>query len=55
MRIEIPTGGKAVKDPDIKAIYLLDKAMQISTDKMLKANLDFAIAKYHKKYFSSSK
>jgi len=47
MRIEIPTNGVKIKDPDIKALYLLDAALQMSTDKMLNANLKFAIEKYH--------
>ena len=51
MRIEIPTNGKPVKDPDIRALFLLDKALQMSTDKMLRANLDYMISKYHKQYF----
>ncbi len=49
MRINIPTNGKPVKDPDIKALYILDYAMNLSTDKMLKANLEFAIGKWKKK------
>lgn len=47
MRIEIKTGGKPVKDPDIRALYLLDAALQMSTDRMLNANLKFAIDKYY--------
>ncbi len=46
MRIEIPTGGKPVKDRDIRAIYVLDKGLQMCTDRMLKANIDFALSKY---------
>lgn len=49
MRIEIKTGGKPIKDKDIKALYVLDYAMQLSTDIMLKANLEFAISKWKKK------
>ena len=49
MRIEIKTNGKPIKDPDIKALYVLDYAMQLSTDRMLKANLEFAISKWKKK------
>jgi hypothetical protein len=45
MRIEIKTK-TPVKDPDIKALYLLQKAMEISTDKMRKANLQFIISKW---------
>lgn len=51
MRIEIPTGGKAVKDPDIKALYLLDKALQMSTDKMIAANLRFIMSKHKKRIY----
>lgn len=51
MRIEIPTNGKPVKDPEIKGLYVLDKAMQMISDKMLKASLDYCIDKYHKKIF----
>ena len=45
MRIEIKTNGR-VKDPDIKALYLLDAALKMSTDRMVNANLEFAISKY---------
>lgn len=46
MRIEIKTNGKPVRDKDIRALYALDYALQTSTDKMLKANLEWAISKY---------
>ena len=49
MRIEIKTGGLPIKDKDIKVLYILDYAMQISSDRMLKANLKFAISKWKKK------
>lgn len=49
MRVEIKTGGKPIKDKDIKALYVLDYAMQLSSDTMLKANLEFAISKWKKK------
>ncbi len=49
MRINIPTNGKPIKDPDVRAIFILDYAMRISTDKMLKANLEFAVSKWKKK------
>jgi hypothetical protein len=49
MRIEIPTGGKPIKDPDIKAVYLLNHALKISTERMAKANLQFVISKWQKK------
>lgn len=45
MRVEIKTNGK-VKDNDIKAIYLLREAIKISTPRMIKANLDFALGKH---------
>lgn len=45
MRVEIKTNGK-VKDNDIKALYLLREALKISTPRMIKANLDFALGKY---------
>lgn len=47
MRIEIPTNGRRITDPDIRAIYSLDYALRISTDKGLKANLEWAISKYN--------
>ena len=42
MRIEIKTYGK-IKDPDIRAIYLIREAMKISSSHMKGANLDFAL------------
>jgi hypothetical protein len=45
MRVEIKTNGK-VKDPDIKALYLMQKAMELSTDKMRKANIQFMLSKW---------
>lgn len=48
MRIEIKTNGP-VKDPDIRALYLLDHALKISTDRMIRANLRFVVDKYEKK------
>ena len=45
MRIEIKTKGR-VKDPDIKALYLLQKAMELSTDRMRKQNIKFIISKW---------
>lgn len=44
MRIEIKTKGR-VKDPDIKALYLMNEAMKISTERMRQANLDFINSK----------
>lgn len=50
MRIEIKTGGKPIKDNDIKALFILDYAMQISSDRMLKSNLEFVMGmKKHRK------
>lgn len=46
MRIDIKTNGK-VKDRDIRALYLLDAALKMSTPRMVKANIDFAIGKYN--------
>jgi hypothetical protein len=46
MRIEIKTK-TPVKDNDIKALYLLQKAMEISTPRMRKANLNFIISKWN--------
>ncbi len=44
MRIEIKTKGR-VKDEDIKAVFLLKHAMKISTPRMRKANIKFALHK----------
>lgn len=38
MRIEIKTAAP-VRDDDIRALYLIEKAMQISTPRMRQANL----------------
>lgn len=46
MRVEIKTKSP-VRDNDIKALYLIKKAMELSSsDKMRLANLKFAIEKY---------
>jgi hypothetical protein len=45
MRIEIKTKGK-VKDNDVRALYLLNEAMKISSEKMRKANLDYIKSKW---------
>jgi hypothetical protein len=45
MRIEIKTNGQ-VKDNDIKALYLLQEAMKLSSDRMRKANMDFIKSKW---------
>jgi hypothetical protein len=46
MRIEIKTATKPIKDNDIKALYLLNLALKISSDRMRKANLDFVLSKH---------
>jgi hypothetical protein len=46
MRVEIKTG-KPIKDNDLKALYLLQKAMEISSDRMRKANIEFIISKWN--------
>jgi hypothetical protein len=48
MRVEIKTNGK-VKDKDIKALYLMEYAMRLSSNKMRQANLDFINAKWNRK------
>lgn len=45
MRINIKTKGK-IKDNDIKALYLLQEAMRISSDRMRAANLDLIAKKW---------
>lgn len=45
MRINIKTKGK-IKDKDIKALYILNHAMEISSDKMRRANLEFVLSKW---------
>jgi hypothetical protein len=47
MRVEIKTNGP-VKDNDVKALYLLQKALEISTARMRKHNLNFIIDKWEK-------
>jgi hypothetical protein len=42
MRIQIKTHSR-IKDPDIRAIYLIKRAMEISTPRMRQANLDFVL------------
>jgi hypothetical protein len=39
--------GEEITDPDIKAVYLITEALRISTPRMRKVNLDFALSKYH--------
>lgn len=55
MRIEIKAGSKPIRDNDIKALYVLDYAMRLSSDRMLLANLEFAISKYKNKLEKSKK
>ena len=45
MRIEIKTKSP-VKDPDIKALYLIKKAMDISTERMRLINLQVITSRY---------
>lgn len=46
MRVEIKTNG-VIKDPDIKALHLIQKAMQISTSgKMRRANAEFVLGQW---------
>lgn len=45
MRIEIKTK-TPVKDNDIKALYLIEEAMRLSSERMRKANLKFVAEKY---------
>lgn len=47
MRIEIKINGP-IKDNDIKAIYLIEEAMKISTPRMRLANLKFVTSKWIK-------
>jgi hypothetical protein len=42
MRIEIKTKSP-VRDNDIKALYLLKKALELSSPHMIKANLNFVL------------
>lgn len=45
MRIEIKTP-KPVRDRDMKALYLINLAMKLSTPRMRKANARFVLDKY---------
>lgn len=47
MRVSIKTKGP-VKDKDIKAIYLMNEAMKMSSDKMREANMKFIAGKWEK-------
>lgn len=48
MRVEIKTHGP-VKDNDIRALYLIKKALEISTPRMVDANLEFAVGSFKAK------
>lgn len=45
MRIEIKTNGP-VKDNDIKALYLIEQAMKLSSAHMRGANMQFVASRY---------
>lgn len=45
MRIDIKTNGP-VKDNDVRALYLIQKAMEISSPRMRKANIEFVKSKW---------
>jgi hypothetical protein len=45
MRIEIKTP-TPVKDNDIKALYLLQEAMKLSSERMRQANINFIKSKW---------
>lgn len=49
MRIDIKTNAKQVKDPDIRALYIMDYAMRLSTHRMAKANVEFVLSKWKNK------
>lgn len=49
MRVNIKTKGQ-IKDNDVKALYLLQKAMELSSDRMRVANLKFIISKWTLKF-----
>lgn len=46
MRVDIKTNGR-IKDPDIRALYLLKAALEMSTGRMVKANLKFAVESFN--------
>jgi hypothetical protein len=54
MRIDIKTNGKPVRDNDIKALYILDYAMNLSSDEMLSANIKFVLSKHKKRLTKSN-
>lgn len=47
IRIVIPDD---VKDKDIRALYVMESAMKMSTPKMRKANIDFITKKWKVKH-----
>lgn len=48
MRVDIKTKGR-IKDRDIKALYLINAALKMSTPRMIDANLRFAIESFKTK------
>lgn len=44
--------GEDIKDPDLKAIYLINEALEISTPRMVRENLMFVFGskRWKKKY-----
>lgn len=44
--------GEDIKDPDLKAIYLINEALEISTPRMVRENLKFVFEskRWKKKY-----
>ena len=44
--------GEDIKDPDLKAIYLINEALELSTPRMVRSNLEFVFAskRWSKKY-----
>ncbi len=49
MRIDIKTEG-VIRDNDIRALYLITLAMQISTPRMRQHNLDFVLDRDWKEF-----
>jgi len=44
MRINIKTSGKKIKEPDIRAMYVLSEGIKMSSNRMLRANLKFILS-----------
>lgn len=44
--------GEDIKDPDLKAIYLINEALELSTPRMVRSNLEFVFGskRWSKKY-----